>query len=264
LAEEIRDPGRHVPRALLLGMAVLIAVYVTMTVAYHFVLPMGEMKEIASIAAKEKGVEKAVAAVYCQTLLGRRGVVAISVLVMCSTFIALNGNALCGPRAYFAMARDGLFPARLCKVHHRFQTPANAIVAQGIWAIFLTVAGTALILVPPSAAAGRIPSLLLAAWEKLNQTPLYDVLLTYVIFGATVFYMLAIASVFVLRVRRPDLPRPYRTFGYPLTPLVYVAAALFLLGNMVSDRQSQVQSLAGLAIILVGVPAYWLFKRAAS
>ncbi len=264
LAEEIRDPGRNIPRALLMGSAVLIVVYLTMTLAYHYVLPMNEMKEVASISREGGGVEKAVAAVYCKTLLGWRGVVAISVLVMCSTFISLNGNALSGPRAYFAMARDGVFPAGLCRVHHRFQTPANAIMSQGIWAVLLTVAGTVLILVPPSASGIAVPRAILAAWQKLHETPLYDLLYTYVIFGANVFYMLAIASVFVLRIRRPDLPRPYRTFGYPLTPLLYVAAALLLLGNMLSDSKSRGQSLAGLGIILLGVPAYWLFRRAGS
>src|SRR5262249_58104972 len=104
----------------------------------------------ASRAAER--IEKAVAAVYCEHLLGRNGIVAISLLVMCSTFISLYGNALTGPRAYFAMARDGLFPRGLCRVHPRFQTPANAILAQGTWAILLTVAGTFLILVPPSEA----------------------------------------------------------------------------------------------------------------
>ena len=83
------------------------------------------------------------------------------------------------------------------------------------------------------------------------------------IFGANLFYMLAIASVFVLRVRRPDLPRPYRTLGYPVTPLLYVAAALLLLGNMLCDHQSRIQSLAGLGIIALGVPAYWLFRGGA-
>ena len=102
--------------------------------------------------------------------------------------------------------------------------------------------------------------MILAAWKKLNETPLYDLLYTYVIFGANLFYMLAISSVFVLRVRRPDLPRPYRTWGYPFTPLLYVAAALFLLGNMLADHQSRVQSLAGIGIILLGVPAYWFFR----
>ena len=120
-------------------MAVLIAVYLAMTLAYHYVLPMTRSPRPAA-AARTSG--HAVAALYCEQLLGRPGVVAISILVMCSTFISLNGNALTGPRAYFAMARDGLFPAGLCRVHPRFQTPANAILSQGIWAIILTLAGT--------------------------------------------------------------------------------------------------------------------------
>ena len=105
--------------------------------------------------------------------------------------------------------------------------------------------------------------LILAAWKTLNETPLYDLLYNYVIFGANLFYMLAISSVFVLRIRRPDLARPYRTWGYPLTPLLYVAAALLLLGNMlpVADGRNRVQSLAGIVIILLGLPAYWLFRR---
>src|SRR5262249_52266626 len=145
-------------------------------------------------------------------------------------FISLNANALTGPRAYFAMARDGLFPRGLCRVHPTFQTPSNAILAQGTWATLLTIAATVLIMVPPSAVDYPLPGWVRVAWETLNQTPLYDLLYNYVIFGAHVFYMLAIASVFVLRIRRPDLPRPYRTLGYPLTPLFFVAAELLLLG----------------------------------
>ena len=143
---------------------------------------------------------------------------------MCSTFISLNGNALTGPRAYFAMARDGLLPARLWPgppaVPDARRTPCSS---QGIWAILLTIAGTALILVPPPerrTAACPAPSS--TPGRKLNKTPLYDLLYTYVIFGANVFYLLAIASVFVLRAKLPDLPRPYRTWGYPFTPLLYV------------------------------------------
>jgi APA family basic amino acid/polyamine antiporter len=101
-----------------------------------------------------------------------------------------------------------------------------------------------------------------SAWRRLNQTPLYDLLYTYVIFGANLFYMLAIASVFVLRVRRPDLPRPYRTLGYPVTPLLYVAGVLVLLGSMLVDHASRVQSLVGIGIILLGLPAYWIFRGA--
>jgi amino acid transporter len=257
LAEEIREPGRNVPRALLLGTVVLIAVYVGMTLAYHYVLPLNE---IASAGADSKQIEKAAAAVYCNHLLGRPGVIAISILVMCSTFISLIGNALTGPRAYFAMSRDRLFPAALCRVHTKFQTPANAILSQGIWAILLTIAGTVLILVPPPEPGGGLGGPISTAWKRLNQTPLYDLLYTYVIFGANLFYMLAIGSVFVLRVRRPELERPYRTLGYPLTPVLYIAGALVLLGSMLLDHASRVQSLVGLGIILLGLPAYWLFR----
>ncbi len=258
LAEEIREPGRNVPRALLLGMAVLIAAYVGMTLVYHYVLPM---KEIASASGDSRQFQKATAAVYCKNLLGGPGVVAVSLLVMCSTFISLNGNALTGPRAYFAMARDRLFPGALCRVHPRYQTPANAILAQGIWAILLTVAGTFLILVPPPDSGAGLLGPLVTAWKRLNETPLYDLLYTYVIFGANLFYMLAIGSVFVLRIRRPDLERPYRTLGYPVTPLLYVAGVLVLLYNMLADHASRVQSLVGIGIILLGLPAYWLFIK---
>ena len=253
LAEEVRDPERNIPRALGTGMAVLIGLYLTMTLVYHYVLPL---PEIAS-ASQGKQAEKAVAALFCQRLIGRHGVFAISILVMCSTFISLNGNALTGPRAYFAMARDGLFPAALSRVHSRFGTPANAILAQSAWGIGLTIIGTALIVLPAPSADLGLPGPILAAWTKLNQTPLYTLLYTYVIFGSNLFYLLAIASVFVLRVRMPDLPRPYRTWGYPFTPMLYVAAAILLLGNML--WRTPVESITGLAIVLLGLPAYWLF-----
>jgi APA family basic amino acid/polyamine antiporter len=180
---------------------------------------------------------------------------------MCSTFISLNGNALTGPRAYFAMARDRLFPTPLGRVHARFQTPANAILSQGIWAILLTILGTILILVPPPDSAGALTGPFATAWKRLHQTPLYDLLYTYVIFGANLFYMLAIGSVFVLRVKRPELERPYKTLGYPVTPVLYVVGALVLLGSMLADHASRVQSLFGIGIILLGLPAYWMFRR---
>ncbi|WP_422929805.1 APC family permease [Singulisphaera sp. PoT] len=255
LAEEVREPEKNIPRALIFGMGVLIVLYISMTLAYHWVLPL---PEIAALGA-EKAADKAVAATYCSQLLGAKGVMAISLVVMASTFISLNGNALTGPRAYFAMARDGLFPARICRVHPRFQTPANAVFTQGAWAVALTIIGTALIIAPAPSVNSSLPGPIFAAWTKLNQTPLYTVLYTYVIFGANLFYLLAIASVFVLRYKLPQLHRPYRTWGYPITPLVYVIAAVTLLGNML--LQTPAESFAGLAIIALGLPAYWVFSR---
>jgi amino acid transporter len=255
MAEEIRDPGRNVPRSLMQGMAILIAVYLGMSMVYHMVLPMEEV----AAAATEKGSPKVVAAVFCQRLLGAPGLVAISLVVMCSTAISVNGNTLSGPRAYFAMARDGLFPEHLCRIHPRFQTPANAIIAQTAWSVALTVLGTIMIVSRPPATDSGIPAQLLAAWKKLHETPLYDVLYSYVIFGGTLIYTLTIASVFALRARNPELPRPYRTWGYPVTPLIYIGAAVYLMISMLMN--SSWESLTGLGIILLGLPAYLIFKR---
>ena len=253
LAEDIREPNRNIPRALIGGMLILIAVYLGMTLVYHLVLPMAQVAE----AADEKGSPRVVAAEFCRILLGRSGVAAIALVVMGSTFIAINGNALAGPRTYFAMARDGLFPQFLCRVHSRFRTPANAVLTQATWAIILTVVGTLLTASrPPN---NGLPGPIFRAWDALHATPLYDLLYTYVIFGGTVFYTLAITSVFVLRARWPDQLRPYRTWGYPFTPLLYILASLLLMGSLLC--QAFVASLAGLLIILAGLPAYRYFRR---
>ena len=255
MAEEVRDPGRNIPRALVLGTMTLIVVYLGMTLVYHLVLPMATIQAGAK-AAPGSGGE--VAAVFCRTLLGSRGGLAIALAVACSTLISLNGNALSGPRAYFAMSRDGLFPERLCKIHPRFQTPANAIFAQAAWSIALIVAAATFLAVkPPSGLPGPIAR----TWRTFHEKPIYDVMYEYVIFGGTVFYTLVGTSVFVLRWKQPDLPRPYKTWGYPVTPLLYVCASCLLIYSMLSNPRSRVESLGGLAIILAGVPAYFLFSR---
>lgn len=255
MAEEVRDPGRNIPRALGLGMAILIAVYLSMTLVYHLVLPMST---IAAGASSSRGSGTEVAAVFCRALLGERGGLAIALAVSCSTLISLNGNALSGPRAYFAMARDGLFPEGLCRVHPTFKTPANAILAQAGWSISLMIAATAFLVVePPSGLPGPIAR----TWKTFHAKPIYDVMYDYVIFGGTVFYMLVGTSVFVLRRSRPDWPRPYRTWGYPITPLLYVAASLLLIYSMISNEKSRLEALAGLGIILLGLPAYLIFSR---
>jgi len=259
LAEEIRDPGRNIPRAMVFGMSSLVAIYLMMTLAYHYVLPMTAVA--AAHDASSSNIANAVAAVYCKALLGANGVLAISALVMCSTFISLNGNALTGPRSYFAMARDGLLPEWFDRVHPRFQTPANAILSQAAWSIGLTLLGTVLILVPPPASQTWLPDFVTSAWTTLNRKHLYDILLDYVMFGATFFYMLAITSVFVLRRTRPDLHRPYRTWGYPFTPLLFVAASLLLLGSMLASPETRMQAVGGGVLILLGVPAYYLLRR---
>jgi basic amino acid/polyamine antiporter, APA family len=247
LAEEIKEPGKNIPKALILGLFALIAIYLGMTLLYHMVLPFSVVQDGPGI----------VSARFLKSLIGERGPLVISGVIMASTFITLNGNALSGPRAYFAMARDGLFPKGLCTVDPKHQTPANAIIAQTVWAVLLMVAASAFLLVKPPSTG--LPRGLMSAWMTLHKKPLYDVLYTYVIFGGTIFYGLAIVSVFVLRVKRPDLPRPYKTWGYPITPLLYTVASLFLLGSMLYESLGE--SLAGLAIVAAGLPAYLIFSR---
>jgi APA family basic amino acid/polyamine antiporter len=253
MAEDIADPGRNVPRSLLWGMLTLIVVYLSTSLVYHLVLPISDVIQAGIIAPGNRPI----AAEFCYRLLGDQGVTAISLAVMCSIFIALNGNAMSGPRSYFAMARDGLFPRALSVIHPRFQTPANAIIVQTVWAVALTVIGSLFLIVEPP--AGGLPKGVLAAWKTFHEKPLYDVLYTYVLFGGTIFYTLAIASVFVLRKTRPDLPRPYRTWGYPITPILYLIFSVILMANMLFN--TPFESVLGLGIIMVGGLIYAFFYR---
>jgi APA family basic amino acid/polyamine antiporter len=251
LAEEITDPGKTIPRSLIQGMSVLIAAYLGTTLVYHLVLTMPEVAATAN-------ANPIVAAVFWERLIGPRGLTVASLAVMFSILIALNGNALSGPRAYFAMARDGLFPQALCRVHPRFKTPANAIIVQVIWSITILVVGT----IPRAwSVPDGLHSALRTAWNALHETALYDILYHYVIFGGTVIYTATITGVFVLRRTRPDLPRPYRTWGYPITPLLYVLSSLILMGSMLASQPTE--ALAGVGLILLGVPTYWWFHHRA-
>jgi len=226
LAEEIRNPQRNIPLALAIGVILIVAVYVAANAAYHFVLPMDAVKE-----------SKAVASDVFLVLLGPIGVVLASVGVMCSTFGATQSNMLTGPRIYFAMARDGLLPDQLARVHSKYSTPANSVIVQGVWASVLVV---------------------VAHLWRSDPEDAFNALTDFVIFGGSLFYALAVASVFVLRYRRPDLPRPYRTWGYPWTPALYLLAFAAALLSMLLDKF--LESMAGSVLILAGV-AYFYWRR---
>jgi basic amino acid/polyamine antiporter, APA family len=226
LAEEIRNPQRNIPLALTLGMVLIVSVYVAANGAYHLVLPMDE------VAASD-----AVASDVFYVLFGGVGATIAALGVMFSTFGATQSNLLTGPRIYFAMARDGVLPRRLADVHDVHRTPGNAVAAQGIWASLLVIGAY--------------------AW---NDRPgaAFDALTDFVIFGGMVFYALAVAAVFVLRWKRPDAHRPYRTWGYPVTPALYLAAFAAALTSMFIDKWQQ--TAAGSVLILAGL-AYYLWRR---
>ena len=229
VAEEIREPQRNVPLALGLGMLVVISVYVLANVAYHLVLPIG---------AVARAPENAVAAEMCRVLLGDVATRFVAVGVLCSTFGAANSNLITGPRIFFAMARDGLLPAAICKVHDRWQTPANAVVLQCGWTVALIVVAF--------------------AWQD-DPGKAFDVLTEFVIFGGSIFYAMAVGAVYVLRRTRPDAPRPYRTWGYPVTPALYLLAFSAALVNLL--WQDPIQSLAGSSLIAAGAIYYAVARR---
>ena len=170
-----------------------------------------------------------VAARAMEVLAGPRGAALVSALILCSIFGALNGNILGGARVLYAMARDGVFFGAVGRVHSRYETPSLALVIQGVWAAILATSGT------------------------------YEQLYTYVIFTAWVFYAGAILAVVLLRRRLPNLERPYRVWGYPFLPLAFSAAALIIVANTLF--RSPRESIVGLALVLVGVPIYFAWRR---
>ena len=236
VVEEIRNPQRNVPRALTYGICLVMFVYLAANVSYHLVMPH------AQIAAGS-----APAAEMFSALFGPQGARWVALGVMVSTFGAVNSNMLTGPRIYFAVARDGLLPRAMHAVHDRYETPHNAILLQCAWTIVLIVAVFHYDLAWPTAA-------------QVAPLDAFDALTNYVIFGGYTFYALAVSAVFVLRRTRPDLPRPYRAWGYPVVPAIFLAAFVAFLASMAWS--SPTASAWGLVLISAGVPFYrWMRSR---
>jgi len=164
-----------------------------------------------------------------QKVLGPAGASAVAVAAMISIFAALNGSILSGSRVPYAMARDGLFLRSFASVHPRFRTPGISILGLSLWSALILLSGQ------------------------------YDQLFTCVIFASWILYGMTTASVIVLRRKRPDLPRPYRTWGYPAVPVLFVLSALFLVLSTLFD--SPRESLLGLALIFLGLPFYFHWNR---
>jgi len=221
VSSEVKEPQRNLPRALIYGTLGVMIIYLLATLAYFYVLPAD------GVAGSER-----VAAEMMRRVWGSGGAAVVSVAAMISIFAALNGSILTGARVPYAMARDGLFAKAIGEVHPKHFTPANSIVALTAWSMVLVLA------------SGN-----------------YDELFTYVIFASWILYGMATASVLVLRKKRPDLPRPYKTLGYPAVPIVFVLVAIALLLSTL--LKSPRESLMGLVIMAAGIPFYlhWNSKR---
>jgi APA family basic amino acid/polyamine antiporter len=223
VGEEVRDPQRSLPRALMAGTVVTTLAYTAACAVYLYVLPLGRMAGVQ---------ENRVAADVAGALMGHAGVTLVSVAILVSTFGCVNGLILGGARVLYAMARDGLFFRIAGDVDPRRHTPRGALLLQGIWSAVLALSGS------------------------------YDRLLTYVTFASLAFNALTVVGLFVLRRTRPDEPRPYRTWGYPVTPAVYLAGAVFFLVYIFQGDPKD--ACAGLGLVAIGVPAYLVFRRRAT
>jgi len=218
-AGEVKRPERNLPMGLLIGTMTCVIIYVVANMAYLYVFPASKIAESPRIASDVMNV-----------VVGPVGPSIISFIILFSIMGAANQTILCSPRVYFAMARDGLFFDKIADAHPKFLTPHISIIALGVWSLVLT--------------------LLLETFQSL---------FTYVIFGEWIFFGLTVGAVIVLRKKRPDLPRPYKTWGYPITPIIFMLAALYISGNSLVNTFKE--SMFGLIIILLGVPAYLYWKK---
>jgi amino acid transporter len=248
VAEEVRQPQRNIPLALLGGVGTIIVLYLGANLAYHLVIPQEEMRELKNTT---------VAAEFCLRLLGAAGAGVASAAVMCSVFGALNGNLLVGPRLLYAMAQDRLAPRDLGSLHPSYKTPAVATVVLAVWSCLLIVGGAAL-------TRFKVPVIDLPFDREfdLNIPPsmsLFDLLTDFAMFGAIIFETLAISTIFVFRKKLPNADRPYRCWGYPAVPIVYI---LILAAVAVSTfAGNPTAAYVGLGFIVVGGMIYAAFLR---
>jgi APA family basic amino acid/polyamine antiporter len=221
VAGEVKHPDRNLPLALISSMFIVMALYVLVNVSYYYVLTP---TQIASVSPASS-----VAAEATLRVLGPLAVSLIAAIMLLSSWGSLQTSILGTARIPFAMARDGIFFESLARVSRKTHVPVISLIVQAVWAGILTLSGT------------------------------FDQLTDFAIFAFWLFYGMVAASVFVFRRREPDAPRPYRTWGYPVVPAIFVLVTIYLIGFTIWN--ALVQSLIGLLIIASGLPVYWYFAR---
>jgi APA family basic amino acid/polyamine antiporter len=220
LAGEVKNPGRNLPLALIAGGLVVMGLYLFVNLSYFHVLTP---TQIASVPASSS-----VAAEVVRRLLGSVAVTLMAAAMMTSSFGALHASILATARIPYALAKDGLIVKSLAYVSPRTHVPVRALVVQCIWACVVALSGS------------------------------YDTLTDYAIFALTLFYIMVAASIFLFRRRQPNAERPYRTWGYPVVPILFLIGSTFLI--LMTIINSPRQSAIGLILILLGVPVYWLLQ----
>ena len=220
-AEEVKDPERNLPRSLILGTLGITVIYCSAVTAYLYMVPITEMGGVA---------ESRIATEATVRMIGPTGGAFVAVAILVSTFGCVNGLTLAGARVVYAMGRDGLFFRNVARVHPVYRTPAHALALHGVVAAVLTLTGT------------------------------YGNLLDLTAFSSLLFNVLTVTGLFVLRHRQPDLNRPYRVWGHPYLPALYLLVSSFFLVYIPVANPTYAG--LGLGLTLLGVPAYLFWRRA--
>jgi APA family basic amino acid/polyamine antiporter len=231
-AGEVKDPRRNIPLSLAFGTILVISLYLLANVAYLVTLPIETIQTVPS---------DRVASATADVIFPGYGAAIMAVAIMISTFGCNNGLILTGARAYYAMARDGLFFRQSAQLNHN-HVPAWGLIIQGIWACLLV-----------------LPRTVTETGGQVRYGSLYNNLLTYVISAALIFYILTILGIFRLRWTRPEVSRPYRAFGYPVIPALYIIGAAVIL--VVLFIYQTATTWPGLVIVATGIPVYFIWRK---
>jgi APA family basic amino acid/polyamine antiporter len=237
VGSEVRDPGKNLVRALVGGCGIVVVLYLLANIAYLAVLPFPEIQHAP---------HNRVAVAMMKAVFGQPGAMCMAAAIMISTFGCNNGLILSGARVYYAMARDRLFFQKVATTN-RFHVPAAALVAQAIWTAFLALPRTVTIN---------------AATQEVTYGNVYNQLLEYIVSADLVFYVLMIAALMILRRKRPDEYRPYRTWGYPFVPIISIVLAGLLIVDLAFLAPAT--SGIGMLIVLSGVPVYFFWRKGAT
>jgi APA family basic amino acid/polyamine antiporter len=230
-AGEVKNPKRNLPLSLILGTGFVLAVYFLVSLAYLLVLPLHGDMNGATVAARgiQYAAEDRVATAALGQIFHSAGARLMAAAILISTFGCANGMTLAGARVFYAMSRDGLFFKSVGKLHPRYKTPVAGLLIQAAWTVLLCVSGS------------------------------YSQLLDYIIFAELVFYILTITGLFVLRVKQPNAPRPYKAWGYPVLPALYIVMAAWIC--VVLLRYKPQYTWPGLVLVLLGIPVYLFWSR---
>ncbi len=232
VAGEIKNPRKTIPMSLFIGTLSVCILYVLANIAYLLILPAAGSPGAADVAGRgiSFALSDRVGTAAAQVMFGGPGASIMAVLIMISTFGCMNGLILAGARVYYVMSRDGLFFKRAGRLNKK-SAPGVALIVQGVWTAGLCLSGT------------------------------YNQLLDYVVFAVLIFFALTVTGVFILRRKKPDAERPYKAFGYPVVPAIYVLAALAIAVDLLIFKSGY--TLPGLGIVLLGVPVFYAWRALA-